>query len=86
MPRYDVITFVSYIMGDLGQPVITSRDRVNTNCTARLEPPPPEFISAVNAALAAGATLVGGVSAVACPKTSESAAPWFSFSQAVLYP
>jgi len=42
--------------------------------------PPPEFIAAVNAALAAGATLVGGVSI--SPVESFT---WV-FSQAVLYP
>ena len=42
--------------------------------------PPSEFIAAVNAALAAGATLVGGVSIFSYECTS-----WV-FSQAVLYP
>ena len=42
--------------------------------------PPPEFIAAVNAALAAGATLVGGVS------ISPVESSMWVFSQAVLYP
>lgn len=46
--------------------------------------PSSEFISAVNGALAAGATLVGGVSTTAVITMSNYAI--FCYSQAVLYP
>ena len=45
---------------------------------------PGEFLEAVNASLAKGATLVGGVSTSAGGWNSDSG--YFSFSQAVLYP
>jgi hypothetical protein len=47
--------------------------------------PPPQFLDAVNKALAEGATLVGGVS-TAAPSGYEGRQPTYTFAQAVLYP
>jgi hypothetical protein len=83
MPRYDVITYIVREQGHYGEPlgsfppVTTQRDFVQV---------PPAFIAAVNAALASGATLVGGISTAATPITGSSGCPTFTFSQAVLYP
>ena len=82
MPRYDVISCRSTKQGYYGQPVVGPADQgqVDTSVAS----PPPEFISAVNGALAAGATLVGGVSTTSCKHDHHSA--FFCYSQAVLYP
>ena len=83
MPRYDVISCRSTKQGYCGQPVVGPADQEYTMETL-VASPPPEFISAVNGALAAGATLVGGVSTTAVKKKGSSA--FFCYSQAVLYP
>ena len=83
MPRYDVISCRSTKQGYYGQPVVGPADQgqVDTSVAS----PPPEFISAVNGALAAGATLVGGVSTTAA-MTKPNSCAFFCYSQAVLYP
>ena len=85
MPRYDVITAVVKVQGVGGEPMI-SKTPGHVVPSVSMSPPPPEFLTAVNAALAAGATLVGGVAITATPKTDESTSPVFAFSQAVLFP
>jgi hypothetical protein len=83
MPRCDVISCRSTKQGYDGQPVVGPADQGREDTS--MASPPPEFISAVNGALAVGATLVGGVSTTSCkmPKTSHA---FFCYSQAVLYP
>jgi len=85
MPIYDVITVVVTIQGSNGEPRVSQYNYPWQRGVA-MSPPPAEFISAVNAALAAGATLVGGVTITATPKADDYGTPLFAFSQAVLYP
>ena len=87
MPRYDVITAVVKVQGTCGEPMPSeTHAHPGRPPAVSMSPPPPEFLTAVNAALAAGATLVGGVAITATPKTDESTSPVFAFSQAVLFP
>ena len=82
MSRYDVILFVTKFYGDHCEPLpgVPAKFR-------GMYAPPAEFIAAVNAALATGATLVGGVcTGLAAHNPGESYLVDFVFSQAVLYP
>ena len=83
MSRYEVITFVwHYEYTALTPPpgLPNGFFMPGGHRYQGIPAPPSEFIAAVNAALAAGATLVGGVSIFSYECTS-----WV-FSQAVLYP
>ena len=71
--RYAVLSCTNTMQGYSGQPQAGSA--------------PSDLATAVNTALKAGATLVGGVSVAAASKAdSSSGAPFFIMSQAVLYP
>ena len=70
--RYELLTFTSIAVGEFGEP---SEDGVELR-----------LATAVNEALAAGATLVGGVSVAVAPKTGPHNAPLIIMSQAVLHP
>ena len=82
MPRYDVITYMTRGQNYHGGPTTAPSELGQEN--NGLTTIPREFLEAVNASLAKGATLVGGVSTSAGGKSPHSC--YFSFSQAVLYP
>lgn len=69
--RYELLTFTSMAVGEFGEP---TEDGVELR-----------LATAVNEALSAGASLVGGVSVALSPKGPHSA-PLLIMSQAVLYP
>ena len=82
MSRYDVIVFVTKFANDDFKPLPGIPDKFRG-----IYAPPAEFIAAVNAALATGATLVGGVcTGRAAKNPKEIWAGDYVFSQAVLYP
>jgi hypothetical protein len=84
MSRYEVITFVWHYDYSALTPLpgLPPNGFLSGYRYQGIPAPPSEFIAAVNAALAAGATLVGGVSIFCLSNESTS---WV-FSQAVLYP